>query len=96
MLACDLILEVRASRSLNSEQVSRLERMVFGQGRPDREQLDLLFVIDAYVMRSDPAWSLLLARASLAALVAGPGSSRSAIPRPAGLSLESARRATAA
>jgi hypothetical protein len=96
MLACDLILEVRASRSLNAEQVSRLERMVFGQGRPDREQLDLLFVIDAYVMRADPAWAALLARAALSALVAGPGSSRSAMPMPAGLSLESARRATAA
>jgi hypothetical protein len=96
MLACDLILEVRASRSLNSEQVSRLERLVFGRGRPDRDQLDLLFSIDAYVTRADPAWGPLLARAALAALVAGPAAGLSAIPAPAGMSLEVVRRASAA
>jgi hypothetical protein len=96
MLACDLILEVRASRSLNQEQVSRLEKMVFGDGRPSRDLLDLLFLIDSYITRADAAWGHLLARAAVAALVAGPGPSRAAIPTPAGLSLAKARRATAA
>jgi len=72
MLACDLILEARASRSLNAEQVASLERMVFSGGNPDRAQLDTLFLIDAYVTRADPSWGLLLARAALTALVAGP------------------------
>jgi len=96
MLACDLILEVRASRSLNGDQVSRLERLVFGRGRPDRDQLDLLFLVDAYVMRADPAWGPLLARAALAALVAGPAPARPAIPAAAGMSLERVRSAAAA
>ncbi len=71
MLACDLILEVRASRSLSADQVLRLERMVFGAGRPSRDQLDMLFLIDGYVVRADPSWGNLLARAAVAALVAG-------------------------
>jgi len=71
MLACDLILEVRASRSLSAEQVTRLERMVFGTGKPTRDQLDMLFLINGYVLRADPSWGNLLARAALAALVAG-------------------------
>jgi hypothetical protein len=71
MLACDLILEVRASRSLSAEQVTRLERMVFGMGKPTRDQLDMLFLINGYVLRADPSWGNLLARAALAALVAG-------------------------
>jgi hypothetical protein len=96
MLACDLILEVRASRSLSQEQVSRLEKMVFGEGRPSRDLLDLLFLIDSYITRADAAWGPLLARAAVAALVAGPAPGRAAIPAPAGLSLATARRATAA
>ena len=70
-MACDLILEVRASRSLSADQVARLERFVFGAGRPSREQLDMLFVIDRYVVRADVSWGHLLARAAVAALVAG-------------------------
>ncbi len=67
MLACDLILEVRASRSLSAEQVRSLERMAFGCGQPTREQLELLLVVDQYVMRADPSWTALLARAAEAA-----------------------------
>ena len=70
-MACDLILEVRASRSLSAEQVTHLERMVFGTGRPTRDQLDMLFLINRYVLRADPSWGNLLARAAVAALVAG-------------------------
>ena len=72
MLACDLILEVRASRSLSAEQVMRLERMIFGMGKPTRDQLDMLFLINGYVLRADPSWGNLLARAALAALIGGP------------------------
>ena len=78
MLACDLILEVRASRSLSAEQVTRLERMVFGTGKPTRDQLDMLFLINGYVVRADPSWGNLLARAALAVLVGGPEGQASA------------------
>lgn len=67
MLACDLILEVRASRSLSADQVKRLERMAFGCGQPDRDQLEMLVWIDRYVARADPSWTALLARAAQAA-----------------------------
>lgn len=67
MLACDLVLEVRASRSLSAEQVRRLERMVFGCGQPSRDELEFLLVIDRYVVRADPSWTVLLARAAEAA-----------------------------
>jgi hypothetical protein len=69
MLVSDLLLEVRASRSLSADQVSRLERQVFGAGKPTREQLDLLFLVDTYLQRADPTWALLLSRAALSALV---------------------------
>lgn len=64
MLACDLILEVRASGSLSAEQVRRLECMAFGGGQPSREQLEILLLIDRYVVRADPGWATLLARAA--------------------------------
>ena len=67
MLACDLIMEVRASRSLSSDQVRRLERMAFGCGQPSRDQLEVLLWIDRYVMRADASWTALLARAAQAA-----------------------------
>jgi len=73
MLACDLILAVRASKSVSADQVKSLERMVFGSGTPSREQLELLFLIDGYALRADPSWAALLARAALSALVAPPG-----------------------
>ena len=73
MLACDLILEVRASRSLSSEQVTRLERMVFGDGKPSRDQLELLILLDTYLQRADPSWGELLSRAAVSALAAAPG-----------------------
>jgi hypothetical protein len=78
MLACDLILEVRASRSLNRDQVSRLERMAFGAGEPSREQLDMLFMVDRFVIRAPPAWRPLLARAAAALLDAGAEAEKSA------------------
>ena len=67
MLACDLILEVRSSGSLSADQVRQLERIAFGCGQPSREQLELLLIIDQYVMRADPSWTVLLARAAEAA-----------------------------
>ena len=73
MLASDLMVEVRASRSLSAEQVARLERVVFGEGTPDRDQLDLLFLIDTYLQRADPSWGDLLARAAMIALPAARG-----------------------
>jgi hypothetical protein len=80
MLACDLILEARASRSLSGDQVARLERMVFGGGEPSREQLDLLFLIDTYLERADPAWGALLARAAIKAFAGKP---QAAVAEPA-------------
>lgn len=73
MLASDLMVQVRASRSLSGNQVAQLERMVFGAGRPSRDQLDLLFLIDTYLQRADPSWGELLTRAAVTALVAAPG-----------------------
>lgn len=65
MLACDLVLEVRATRSLSYPQVARLEREL-SQGF-DRNDLDLLLLLDRYAERADPAWPALLARAVAAA-----------------------------
>ncbi len=73
MLACDLMVEVRASRSLSGVQVAQLERMVFGEGRPSSDQLDLLLLIDTYLQRADPSWGELLARAARSTLVVAPG-----------------------
>ena len=61
MLACDLVLEVRASRVLTAEQVRQLERAVAGV-RLDRQELDVLLLIDRYAERADPGWRPLLER----------------------------------
>ena len=63
MLACDLIMEVRASRSVSAEQAARVERIVFGGGEPDAEALDLIFAIDRYAERAHPRWDDLVAKA---------------------------------
>jgi hypothetical protein len=68
MLACDLLMNVRASRTISGEQVTQLERMVFADGGPSREQLDLLCLIDTYLERPHPGWAPLFSRATLAAL----------------------------
>ena len=68
MLACDLMVEVRASRSLSGDQVTKLERMIFAAGNPSRDQLELLFLIDTYLERADPSWGSLLHRAASTAL----------------------------
>ncbi len=73
MLASDLIMDVRASRTISADQMERLEQMVFGNGGPDADQLDLLFLMDTYLERSDPRWADLLARAAHAALPNGEG-----------------------
>ena len=67
------MVQVRASRSLSGTQVAQLERMVFGDGRPSRDQLDLLFLLDTYLQRADPSWGELLTRAAVTALVTAPG-----------------------
>lgn len=73
MLASDLIMDVRASRTLSAEQLGQLEQMVFGSGTPNDDQLDLLYLMDTYLQRPDPRWAELLARAAMEALVpAGP------------------------
>jgi hypothetical protein len=77
MLACDLLMEVRASRTITAEQVKQLDRLVFGAGCPSRDQLDLIFLIDTYLDRPDPRWAELFASAALAALPAVAGQSRS-------------------
>ena len=67
MLACDLILEVRASRSITAEQVERLERLIIGGGGPTVDHLELLLMVDRYARRCDPSWPVLLDRARYAA-----------------------------
>ena len=73
MLACDLLMDVRASHTISAEQMVRLERMIFGDGTPDGDQLDLLYLIDTYLQRPDPRWADLLARAASLALTGGTG-----------------------
>ena len=73
MLASDLIMDVRASRSISPDQMERLERMVFGSGRPSGDQLDLLYLMDTYLQRH-PRWAELLARAAMTALAPSIGS----------------------
>ena len=69
MLACDLLMNVRASRTISDDQMVQLERLVFGRGVPSRDQIDLLVLIDTYLRRPHPGWTELLARAVPAALV---------------------------
>lgn len=68
MLASDLIMDVRASRSISPDQIGHLEKMVFGTGTPNDDALDLLFLMDTYLQRPDPRWADLLARAAMTAL----------------------------
>ena len=74
MLASDLIMDVRASRSISADQMESLERMVFGNVDPSGDQLDLLFLMDTYLQRPDPRWADLLARAAMTALAPSNGS----------------------
>ena len=67
MLACDLIVDVRASHSISPEQLRRLEHMVFAAGVPGRDQLELLLLLDTYLERKNTGWAELLARAAQAA-----------------------------
>ena len=69
MLACDLIMEVRASRSVTADHAARLERSMPIGSPVIAEQIDLLFQIDHYAERADPAWTKLLARAVISGLV---------------------------
>ena len=71
MLACDLIIEVRAARSVSAEQVAGLERTIPLGATVSQEMLDFLFTIDRYAERAAPAWTQLLARAVLSAVVLG-------------------------
>jgi hypothetical protein len=66
VLPCDLIVEIRASRTVSAEQAARVERMVFGDGRPAADQLELILAMDQYVQRADPCWDSLVARAAAA------------------------------
>lgn len=67
MLACDLIIDVRASHTISGEQLKRLEHMVFAAGAPGRDQLELLLILDTYLERKNPGWAQLLTRAADAA-----------------------------
>jgi hypothetical protein len=71
MLACDLIVEVRAARSVSAEQAARLERSLPIGATISRETIDVLFTIDLYAERAAPAWTQLLARAVLSGVVLG-------------------------
>ena len=64
MLASDLIMDVRASRTISADQVEQLERAIFAGGAPTLDQLDLLLLMDTYMQRPDPSWAELLARAA--------------------------------
>ncbi len=79
MLACDLIMEVRASRSMRAEQVAHVERIVFGGGDPGADALGLVLALDRYVDRADPCWDDLVTRATIAALSAGLESPRAGV-----------------
>lgn len=68
MLATDIFMDVRASRCISPDQVSRLERLVFDNGAPSGDQLDLLYLMDTYLRRPDPLFADLLARAALATM----------------------------
>ncbi len=62
MLTCDVLMHVRASRSLSGEQVAQLEALVFGAGVPGRDQIDILYLIDTYLQRRHPRWVDLMDR----------------------------------
>jgi hypothetical protein len=68
MLATDIFMDVRAARSISHEQVMRLERLVFANGAPSGDQLDLLYLMDTYLRRPDPLFADLLARAGAATM----------------------------
>ena len=68
MLATDIFMDVRAARSISPEQVMRLERLVFANGAPSGDQLDLLYLMDTYLRRPDPLFAELLARAATATM----------------------------
>jgi hypothetical protein len=69
MLASDLIIDVRASRTISADQVEQLERMIFASGAPSLDQLDFLLLLDTYMQRPDPRWADLLARAAHEVLI---------------------------
>jgi hypothetical protein len=71
MLACDLMMEVRSSRSVTAEQVRRLEHALPIGSPVIAEQLDFLFQVDHYAERADRGWTRLLARAVLSGIVLG-------------------------
>lgn len=64
MLATDIFMDVRAARHISADQINRLERLVFEEGGPSGDQLDLLYLMDTYLQRPDPRWGDLLARAA--------------------------------
>ena len=70
-MACDLMMEVRSSRSVTAEQVRRLERAMPIGSPVIAEQLDFLFQVDHYAERADRGWTRLLARAVIAGVVLG-------------------------
>ena len=65
-MACDLIVQARASRRLSQQEIARLERLVFGGGGASRDGLEALLLIDTYIEAGDADWSNLLARAAAA------------------------------
>jgi len=71
MLACDLMMDVRSSRSVTAEQVRRVERAMPIGSPVIAEQLDFLFQVDHYAERADRGWTRLLARAVISGMVLG-------------------------
>lgn len=62
MLASDVVWNARAARTLNGDQVAALERLVFSGGKPEREQIEILDLIDSYLVHRCEAWSSLMKR----------------------------------
>jgi hypothetical protein len=73
-------MHVRASRSLSSEQVGQLEKLIFSGGAPGRDQLDILYLIDAHLRRRDPRWVDLMDRAAHALVPAADSGQSSIAP----------------
>lgn len=71
MLACDLIVQVRASRSVSAEQAREMERSISHGIAIPHEIIDFLFRVDRYAERAALEWTQLLARAVLSGIVLG-------------------------
>jgi hypothetical protein len=63
MLATDLIMDVRASRTISADQLYQLEQWILSDGAPTAEQLDVMLLLETYLDWPDPDFAELLSRA---------------------------------